>query len=120
MDTRRGTPPWLWDEIFGARVERSGNVLDPNGIYIAGALDHHDMNPSVAFCNGSNYLVAWTDYRNGPSHIFGARVSKYGQVLDTNGFVIAGATGFPTSPAVASDGINYLVVWQVQGIKGIG
>jgi len=112
----RNYPPTA-QVIFGARVTSDGLITDPNGFAIT---TNHGvvtvLNPAVA-CNGSDYLVAWEDYRNAldPNQqvdIFGARVSNGGVVLDTNGIPISVASGSQISPAIASIGTNYLVVWQ--------
>lgn len=105
-DRRNGTN---WD-IYGARIDEDGNVLDPAGIFIATA-GSYDPNPDVAF-DGTNYLVVWHYNESGdPYNIYGARVSKQGIVLDSEPFAISEATGTQMSPRAAFDGTNYLVVW---------
>jgi hypothetical protein len=80
----------VWDEnlqdIYGARVDSSGAVLDPTGIPICVNQPNARTQPSVAF-NGKDFLVVWQDSRLEPSQydLFGARVSPAGIVLDTNG-----------------------------------
>ena len=68
--------------------------------------------PSVAF-DGSNFLVVWQDWRDGDSSIYGTRVTPAGTVLDPSGFLVSQAAGSQGLPAVAFDGANFLVVWQV-------
>ena len=88
--------------IFGARVTKSGTVLDWNGgILISGAA-YAQENPSVAY-DGTNYLVTWQDARNWSSthyDIYGARVNKAGVVLDASGKVITNC-GFKRGPNTA-------------------
>jgi hypothetical protein len=68
--------------------------------------------PAVAF-DGSNFLVVWQDGRAlHSSDIYGTRVSVDGTVLDPGGIAIASAPYNATDPAVAFDGVNYLVIWQ--------
>ena len=97
-------------DIYGARVDEDGNLLDPAGIFIANA-GSYDPNPSVAF-DGTNYLVVWHYNESGdPYNIYGARVSKQGVVLDSEPFAISEAAGNQMNPRAAFDGTNYLVVW---------
>jgi hypothetical protein len=104
-DTRAGG----WD-IYGARIDENGNLLDPAGILI-GICDQNDPYPDVAF-DGTNYLVVWHDAEtSGQYDIYGMRVSKEGELLDPEPFIISDATGAQMSPRVAFDGTNYLVVW---------
>jgi hypothetical protein len=70
--------------------------------------------PAVA-ANGELYLVVWADERESrqnESDIFGARVTADGRVLDPNGIRICSLSGIQSYPAVASDGRDFLVVWQ--------
>ena len=65
--------------------------------------------PAVAF-DGSNFLVVWTDGRNG-SCIYAARVAPQGTVLDPTGFVVSQGGSDRRFPAVGFDGANFFVVW---------
>ncbi|MCX7837069.1 MAG: T9SS type A sorting domain-containing protein [candidate division WOR-3 bacterium] len=98
-------------DIYGARVTTSGTVLDPDGILLNyGYYSPTQLFPKVAF-DGVNYFVVWEDYRNGKGDIYGTRVSPDGRILDPEGIIISNAEDYQTSPAVAFDGTNYLVVW---------
>jgi phosphoribosylformylglycinamidine (FGAM) synthase PurS component len=96
-------------DIYGARVSQAGEVLDPNGIHIPAAAN--PQSASAASFDGTNFLVVWKDYRSG-CDIYGARVSQAGMVLDPGGIAISTAEGVQDVPAVAFDGTNFLVVWQ--------
>ena len=98
-------------DLYGVRVSASGSVLDPAGFAISSA-NGHQRNPAVAF-DGTNYLVSWEDTRlSAASDIYAARVSRTGSVLDANGLSICPRFGAQEHPAVAFDGVNYLVVWD--------
>ena len=62
--------------------------------------------------DGTNYLVGWNDYRNGPdSDIYGQFVSKSGTSIGSY-IAISTATGNQSvSAKTAFDGANYLIVW---------
>lgn len=101
-----------WDDadIYGARVSPGGTVLDPAGIPI-GTAAGDQRRPAVAF-DGTRYLVVWGDKRDGIGFkIYGARVNPDGTVLDPAGIPICTDSGMQYSPAVAFDGINFLVAF---------
>ena len=104
---RRNYPSF---DIYGARVNQAGLVLDSIGIAISTAM-YDQGEPSVAF-NDTNYLVVWQDNRNSSFDIYGARVSQTGTILDSAGTVISLAAYWQSSPSVAFDSTNYLVAWQ--------
>jgi hypothetical protein len=100
-------------DIYGARVDTSGTVLDPSNIAISAAADNQES-PSVAF-DGTDYLVVWRDHRGGSGssdEIYGTRVDASGTVLDPPGIAVSTAAGDQSYPSVAFDGTNYLVVWE--------
>ena len=97
-------------DIYGARVNQAGLVLDPNGIRISTTVCR-EYAPSVAF-DGINYLVVWESDYNGEYDIRGARVDCNGFVLDTNAINISNLPGDQKEPSLAWDDTNYLVVWK--------
>jgi phosphoribosylformylglycinamidine (FGAM) synthase PurS component len=105
-DVRRGNEY----DIYGTRINQSGEVLDPECIPISTA-DGSQVWPSVA-SDGTNYLVVWQDWRGGGYDIYGSRVSQDGAVLDPEGILISTAAGTKKKPSVIFGGTNYLVVWE--------
>lgn len=107
-DFRVGSDP----QILGARVDASGTVIDPSGITISAAANAQ-RSPKVAW-GGENVLVVWEDDRCGGStcsDIYGTRLSPSGVVLDPQGVAISTADGEQSSPSLAWNGTDYLVVW---------
>ena len=106
-------------DIYGARVSTTGVLLDTNGIPIS-TQPSFEGNPSVA-SDGSGFLVVWLDQdlTSEAASLFGSHVSNAGAVLDSNRIAIASLVGSETSPAVACNGTNYLVVWSdTNGVTG--
>ncbi len=100
----------LRDFRYNTTLQEGGFPLDTNFVYER-ALGAQAWS-AVAF-DGSNYLVVWEDTRADSRYdIFGARVSPLGVVLDSASIVISAACEYQAFPAVAFDGINYLVVWD--------
>jgi VCBS repeat-containing protein len=98
-------------DIYGTRISPSGAVLDP--LFIAINTNTSEQTSPVVAFDGTNYLVAWSDYRNnGASDVYGARVSQAGAVLDAAGLQLAGGTDAQTEAALAFNGANYLLVWS--------
>ena len=101
-------------EIYGARVDFDGNVLDSDGFPICTG-DWLMELPAVAW-DGTNFLVAWSDDRDMISRdIYAARVTSSGAVLEPNGFRVSSGSLLETNPSIAYNGTNYLVVWEVEG-----
>ena len=95
-------------------------MLDPAGIEIAVRAGFNETSPSVAF-DGTNYLVVWQEIPC--NRILGRRVSQDG-VPDGDGSFLISDCSEPEGkgsqgevwirkfdPAVAFDGVNYLVTW---------
>ncbi|MGD9140634.1 MAG: T9SS type A sorting domain-containing protein [bacterium] len=97
-------------DIRGARVTPDGTVLDPAGIPIC-TLPSDALYPALAF-DGTNYLVAWEDYRNGEADIYATRVSTGGTVLDTAGIAVSIIVERQERPTVTFNGFRFLVAWQ--------
>jgi hypothetical protein len=97
-------------DIYGARVTPAGAVLEPDGIPISLAVNSQVL-PALAF-DGTDYLVAWQDYRTGDFFIYGTLMNTAGQVLDTSGFAIATTAIYQRYPAVVFGGNLFLVTWE--------
>ena len=98
-------------DLYAARVNTAGLVLDSAGIVISSASNDQNS-PAVAF-GGTRYLVAWEDRRYNVSwaDIFAARVSTEGVVLDPSGLEVSFAGYNQYSPAVGFNGSDFLAAW---------
>jgi hypothetical protein len=99
-------------DIYGARVDISGNLLDPAGFIICKEPGSQTA-PAIA-TNGDFFLVVWRDERIDGSDnddIYGARITTAGVVMDTSGFPICCAEDDQDYPAVASVGSDFCVTW---------
>jgi hypothetical protein len=100
-------------DIYGTFVT-TGAVVSPPAGFVISTGSSGEQQPATA-SNGTNYLVVWQDYRNGATtgaDLYGVRVSTGGVVLDLSALPISTAASDQISPAVASDGTDYLVVWE--------
>jgi hypothetical protein len=67
--------------------------------------------PDICYGLG-NYVVVWTDFRNGIDRLIrAARVTPQWVVQDTGNIVCSNAT-YQITPVVAFDGTRFLIVWQ--------
>ena len=107
----------MWD-IYAARLDAAGNVIDTTPIPIAQQVLNQDQ-PDVAW-NGENWLVVWhgqavvDPFGNKRINIYAARVSAEGALLDDPPIVVdlAATMDGVRYPAVASDGTDWFVVWR--------
>src|SRR5207244_4008857 len=97
-------------DIYGARVDAAGSVLDPAGIAIAKTVKIQEA--PHAETDGTNWLVAFDEWSGGGYDVRGVRVDQTGAVLDPSSFGIATAQNAQTVSSVTFDGTNYFVTWE--------
>jgi len=99
-------------DIYGARVQDTGALIDAGGIAISTAAGDQ-LVPSIA-TNGTVSLVVWQDRRNNTDFdIFGSIVDNASGAAGAN-FAICNAAGDQGRPNVAFDAKTgqFLVVWS--------
>jgi len=97
---------WVSNEdIYGARVNPSGVIVDPNGIPIS-TRQTSQAEPKVAF-DGLNFFVIWKE-----NNIFGARVTANGDVLDPQGIQISNTSDGVHYADIGYGADEYLVTWM--------
>lgn len=104
------------NSLRGTHVSTAGAVSDPLGFPLSStqAGPWSAYAPALAF-GGADYLVVWTDGRNVRTtgeDIFANRVSPAGAVLHAVDIPVSTTANRQTTPAVAFDGMNYLVAWE--------
>jgi len=100
-------------QVYGARVNPSGTVLEPDGIQVSDSTNARPM--AMAAAGAGQSLALWEAMDIfGACHIEGTRVTTGGVVLDTSAVTISTDADLQYTPAVAYDGTNYLVVWANQ------
>lgn len=102
VDERNGD-----QDIYGSRVDASGQILDPGGIAISSQAGN-EHRPDVVW-TGEHYLVAWMDRRDTGTRIYAARVDSDGSVLDPTGFALSPDGDFSQLPRLAADGAGAAV-----------
>ena len=107
QDDRNGSSNF---DIYGARITPQGTVLDPAGLVISTAVTNQQY-PALVF-GDTDYFAVWQDSRNGSINIYGTRISPTGRVWDAEGIILAPAGYNQNNPAVATNGMDYFVVWQ--------
>jgi hypothetical protein len=99
-----------WSEIYGARITKSGRLLDSTGILLASGWCH---DPALA-ADGAGFFVVWDELRGSPLSydICGVKLSEDGYVMDSTRTVASGASGPQIEPSVAFGGTDFLVTWM--------
>ncbi|MHB8872068.1 MAG: hypothetical protein ACYC8T_00130 [Myxococcaceae bacterium] len=96
--------------IFGARVNAAGAVLDATGFQVAPAdvgSSTSKYGPRAGF-DGTQFLVLWDTY----SAVRGARVSTAGVVLDAAALPVTTASTQQQRLTMAFNGTYFLVAWE--------
>lgn len=99
-------------DIYGARIDSLGQVLDSPGLPIWVDPGFDQRRPSIGF-DGENYLVVWQNDLDSTGlnyRIEGLRVAPDGEILDPSPLVISSGD-YGSYPEVAFAGGKYLVVW---------
>ena len=109
---------WPDDYLGGNNSSISAQLISPSGGLIGGMIaitanssQKFNSVESVAY-GGGRYLVAWNDYSNG-TNVYGQLVSASGTLIGGNFLICPLVIGQNSKgAAVASDGTNFLVIWQ--------
>ena len=110
-------------DAYGQRLDHDGSLIGGN--FPICTLPKRQVGPLIA-SNGDGYFVTWLegnyDASNfDPQSMFGTRLSAIGEVLDNPPILVQPISHYYIQRAVASDGRDYLVLWQIEdgAIQGI-
>jgi hypothetical protein len=107
-------------DILGMRVDSLGNRLDTTPFVIAGSFGYQ-REPLVAW-NGQNWLVMWEAQVPTQSYfvdeVRAVRVSKQGQVLDSQQIAPFGAGGSGSTYHLCANGTTWLAATEGAGPAG--
>ena len=107
-----GVEPPYCATVDAIRVTPDGDRLDPGPLHLSPCYPTDGLIvPSVAF-DGSRYLVVWHARGASGADVFGARVSRGGELLDASPLVLSSAAGEQRNPSVVFDGVRFAVVWE--------
>jgi hypothetical protein len=115
MDERRGDT-----DLFAARVDDEGRVLDPDGIAVSTAAGEQGF-PAVGASASSNgeAVIVWVDKRGGgPFQLYGAALAPDGRVVQPDGVALSTAPRLHMFPAAACRGTECLIVWEEEQPSG--
>ncbi len=105
-DYREGTP-----NIYAQLLDANGDLIGKNIRVNNTENDDEYLTPDVAVNEKNQFLVVWSDQRDGNK--------IYGQIIDENGsfvgdnFIISdeNSYSYQTQPAIASNGKEFIAVW---------
>lgn len=70
-------------DIYGARLDTNGVLLDTTAIPICVNSQYFHGRPTVGY-DGTNFVIVWQDDRNGHSHdLYGAKINSSGTIVST-------------------------------------
>ncbi len=103
----------LHSAVFGTRIGADGSALDRLGIALR-SVGHYD---ELAIARGDEcFLVVWSGREASGNAIQALRISPSGEPLDAQPLRLSlSPLRRESSPAVAWDGSNFLVVWAQEG-----
>ncbi len=108
-----------YQDVFGARVDTKGKVLDPGGETLLSMFNQHKTNPKVAYGSGQ-FLLVWKDEPDStgpPTSIRAGRILGASKPPAISQTLLIKTSKSVQNPAVAHDGHAFLVTWS-EGAKG--
>jgi len=114
------TTSFYTDGLLATRVAADGTVLDPVPIVVRADLGSGTFGDVAS--DGNGWAVFFTGWQGATSHVYGARISSSGTLLDTTPKIIATPGSSPNTPFGVTAGWaggNYLVAWSQWASSGL-
>lgn len=100
-------------DIYAQRIDSLGNLLGKNFRVDDATSVSYQFYPAAARAHTGNFLIVWTDTREGDPDIYAQFYDKLGNRLGTNFRVNHPKENTQWYPIVSSDSVgNFLVVWM--------
>lgn len=99
-------------QVYYSRLSADASVMDTGGVRLNGQDPAACQQLPAVATNGTDFLVAWIGGGTIGSTVFASRVGADGRTLDSMPLCFTPDSLFQNRVAVASDGQDYIVVWQ--------
>ncbi len=102
-----------YQDIYAQRYNSSGSPIGYNFKVNDDVITAYPWYPAIAMDNSGNFVITWTDYRNGNFDIYAQRYNSSGTPLGSN-FKVNDDTGTTGQiyPAISLDGSgNFIITW---------
>lgn len=111
-------------DVYAARVDREGNVLDGTSGFAIATGAHDESRPRAsASSDGNTWLVGWRDLRGGTGYdLYGAWLSRAGTNYDPGGVTLSAEDGDEDEPdfTASGEGKHVLVYQRLDARTGYG
>lgn len=99
-------------DVYAQLFDKSGNKVGPN-FRVNDTTSQSQDNPVIAMDTAGNFVIAWSDYRNGDKDIYAQRYNASGSPIGSNFMVNDDGTNvYQDYPAISMDEAgNFIVTW---------
>ena len=97
-------------DVYGARVDRAGKLLDPTGIQVSRGKTI-TLPPAIAHDGVGKYLVVRSQVNGSQIHLYGTRLDLSGKTVGSTSLAISQYKSWKQHPFVARLGARMMVVW---------
>ena len=100
-------------DIYGKRFDPNGNPIGSEFLINDDGSSYYQNYPDVSMDESGNFIVVWTDARNGSYYIYCQLYDSNGNPVGSN-FKVSSNTGseYQYSPSVYTNGTRFIVSWE--------